>query len=56
MRRYRRLSRVGRGHTGTVRALPHLREDHGTGRTPLERALPGPRPGTADRFTAAGAV
>ncbi|MFJ3651151.1 ankyrin repeat domain-containing protein [Streptomyces murinus] len=50
------------GHTETVRALlahgadPNLREDHGTGRTPLEWALLGPYPETADRLTAAGAA
>ncbi|MFF8994282.1 ankyrin repeat domain-containing protein [Streptomyces sp. NPDC014983] len=50
------------GHAGTVRALlahgadPNRREDHGTGRTPLEWALAGPHAGTADHLTAAGAV
>ncbi|MFZ4240587.1 ankyrin repeat domain-containing protein [Streptomyces murinus] len=50
------------GHTETVRALlahgadPNLREDHGTGRTPLQWALIGPHTETADRLAAAGAV
>lgn len=49
------------GHTETVRALldhgadPNLREDHGTGRTPLEWALAGPHPSTAAVLRAAGA-
>ncbi|UNS95303.1 ankyrin repeat domain-containing protein [Streptomyces tubbatahanensis] len=50
------------GHTETVRALlaygadPRLREDHGTGRTPLEWAMDaGPHTGTADLLIAAGA-
>ncbi|MER5299892.1 ankyrin repeat domain-containing protein [Streptomyces lasiicapitis] len=50
------------GHTETVRELlahganPNLREDHGTGRTPLEWANEGPHPETAALLTAAGAT
>ncbi|MGW4890501.1 ankyrin repeat domain-containing protein [Streptomyces sp. LamerLS-31b] len=49
------------GHTETVRQLlahgadPNLREDHGTGRTPLEWAGDGPHPATAEVLRAAGA-
>ncbi|MGW0582081.1 ankyrin repeat domain-containing protein, partial [Streptomyces sp. NPDC002920] len=49
------------GHTETVRALlahgadPGLREDHGTGRTPLGWATDGPHPETATVLRAAGA-
>ncbi|SER23039.1 Ankyrin repeat-containing protein [Streptomyces sp. yr375] len=49
------------GHTETVRTLlahgadPGLREDHGTGRTPLEWATAGPHPETADALRATGA-
>ncbi|WP_394428139.1 ankyrin repeat domain-containing protein [Streptomyces sp. SGAir0957] len=47
------------GHTEAVRALlahgadPHLREDRGTGRTPLQWADNGPHPATAALLTAA---
>ncbi|MEU6847701.1 ankyrin repeat domain-containing protein [Streptomyces sp. NPDC046716] len=47
------------GHTETVRRLlahgadPGLREDHGTGRTPLEWADSGPHPETAALLRAA---
>ncbi|MFG1664943.1 ankyrin repeat domain-containing protein [Streptomyces sp. Y7] len=50
------------GHTETVRQLlahgadPNLREDHGTGRTPLEWADDGPHPATAEILRAAGAL
>ena len=50
------------GHTDTVRALlahgadPNVREDHGTGRTPLEWANNGPHPATAALLTEAGAT
>ncbi|WP_103540508.1 ankyrin repeat domain-containing protein [Streptomyces sp. SM1] len=50
------------GHTGAVRALPaygadpNLREDRGTGRTPLEWANDGPHPETAGLLVAAGAA
>ncbi|MGV9558428.1 ankyrin repeat domain-containing protein [Streptomyces sp. NPDC003522] len=50
------------GHTETVRALlahgadPGLREDRGTGRTPLEWARQGPHPGTIAVLSAAGAA
>ncbi|MFI2432778.1 ankyrin repeat domain-containing protein [Streptomyces sp. NPDC018693] len=49
------------GHTGTVRVLlahgadPGLREDGGTGLTPLEWARTGPYPDTIDALLAAGA-
>ncbi|MEU9977021.1 ankyrin repeat domain-containing protein [Streptomyces sp. NPDC051014] len=49
------------GHTRTVRELlahgadPNLREDHGTGWTPLEWAHNGPHPETAELLIAAGA-
>ncbi|MFC8173916.1 ankyrin repeat domain-containing protein [Streptomyces sp. NPDC013012] len=49
------------GHTETVRQLlahgsdPHLREDHGTGRSPLEWADNGPHHDTAEVLRAAGA-
>jgi ankyrin repeat protein len=49
------------GHTETVRILlahgadPNLREDHGTGLTPLEWASAGPHPETVDVLRAAGA-
>ncbi|MBD9735495.1 ankyrin repeat domain-containing protein [Streptomyces sp. H28] len=49
------------GHTEAVRELlahgadPDLREDHGTGRTPLEWADTGPHPETAGVLVAAGA-
>ncbi|GAA2426650.1 ankyrin repeat domain-containing protein [Streptomyces glaucus] len=49
------------GHTETVRVLlahgadPNLREDHGTGWSPLEWADDGPRPETAALLVAAGA-
>ncbi|MFD7435411.1 ankyrin repeat domain-containing protein [Streptomyces sp. NPDC059861] len=49
------------GHTGTVRELlahgadAGLREDGGTGLTPLEWALRGPHPETAEALRAAGA-
>ncbi|WP_431780960.1 ankyrin repeat domain-containing protein [Streptomyces chumphonensis] len=49
------------GHTETVRQLlargadPNLREDHGTGRAPLEWADGGPHPATAEILRAAGA-
>jgi ankyrin repeat protein len=49
------------GHTETVQQLlahgadPNLREDHGTGRTPLEWAGAGPHPATAEVLRAAGA-
>ncbi|WP_262060147.1 ankyrin repeat domain-containing protein [Streptomyces sp. STR69] len=49
------------GHTDTVRALlaggadPNVREDHGTGRSPLEWANNGPHPETAALLTEAGA-
>jgi ankyrin repeat protein len=50
------------GHTETVRELlahgadPNLREDHGTGWSPLDWADNGPHPETADLLTAAGAT
>ncbi|MFH9863775.1 ankyrin repeat domain-containing protein [Streptomyces sp. NPDC017202] len=50
------------GHTETVRALlahgadPGLREDRGTGRTPLEWARRGPHPETIAVLRAAGAA
>ncbi|MFF4138161.1 ankyrin repeat domain-containing protein [Streptomyces mirabilis] len=50
------------GHGETVRELlahgadPHLREDHGTGWSPLEWALKGSRPETAALLTTAGAT
>ncbi|WP_406376499.1 ankyrin repeat domain-containing protein [Streptomyces sp. NBC_00647] len=50
------------GHTETVRELlahgadPNLREDHGTGWSPLDWAKNGPHPETADLLTAAGAT
>ncbi|TQJ85943.1 ankyrin repeat domain-containing protein [Streptomyces sp. SLBN-31] len=49
------------GHTDVVRELlahgadPSLREDHGTGWSPLRWAENGPHPGTAELLTAAGA-
>lgn len=49
------------GHTETVRQLlaqgadPHLREDFGTGRTPMEWAVAGPHSATAELLRAAGA-
>ncbi|MFG3295230.1 ankyrin repeat domain-containing protein [Streptomyces sp. NPDC048179] len=49
------------GHTETVRQLlaygadPNLREDHGTGRTPLEWADGGPHPATAAILRVTGA-
>ncbi|MEH0547722.1 ankyrin repeat domain-containing protein [Streptomyces sp. B21-105] len=49
------------GYTDTVRVLlahgadPHLREDHGTGMTPLEWASAGPHPETIAVLHAAGA-
>ncbi len=49
------------GHLETVRALldhgadPDLREDHGTGLTPLEWATAGPHPETVAVLRAAGA-
>jgi ankyrin repeat protein len=49
------------GHTTTIRQLlahgadPHLREDHGTGRSPLEWADHGPHPEAAGILRAAGA-
>ncbi|WP_121748088.1 ankyrin repeat domain-containing protein [Streptomyces sp. E2N166] len=48
------------GHTETVRQLlahgadPALREDHGTGRSPLDWANDGPHPETAALLIAAG--
>ncbi|MEV7786811.1 ankyrin repeat domain-containing protein [Streptomyces sp. NPDC088106] len=50
------------GHAETVRALlahgadPNLREDHGTGRSPLDWANGGPHPETAGLLIAAGAA
>ncbi|MEU7136024.1 ankyrin repeat domain-containing protein [Streptomyces sp. NPDC046261] len=50
------------GHTETVRELlahgadPNLREDHGTGWSPLDWANNGPHPETADLLTTAGAT
>ncbi|MFE2941570.1 ankyrin repeat domain-containing protein [Streptomyces sp. NPDC059255] len=50
------------GHTETVRQLlahgadPNLREDHGTGMSPLEWADNGPHPDTAEILRAAGAL
>ncbi|MEE1772605.1 ankyrin repeat domain-containing protein [Streptomyces sp. JV185] len=50
------------GHTETVRELlahgadPNLREDHGTGRSPMDWANEGPHPETADLLTTAGAT
>ncbi|MFF0832983.1 MULTISPECIES: hypothetical protein [unclassified Streptomyces] len=49
------------GHTETVIALlargadPDLREDHGTGRSPLEWAMTGPYPETIAVLLDAGA-
>ncbi|MFJ3762362.1 ankyrin repeat domain-containing protein [Streptomyces sp. NPDC090080] len=49
------------GHSRTVRELlahgadPNLREDHGTGWTPLDWARNGPHPETAELLIAAGA-
>ncbi|MFD4558000.1 ankyrin repeat domain-containing protein [Streptomyces sp. NPDC058469] len=49
------------GHADTVRELlahgadPNLREDHGTGWSPLEWARRGPHPETVAHLTAAGA-
>ncbi|MER5402281.1 ankyrin repeat domain-containing protein [Streptomyces sp. NPDC002599] len=49
------------GHTETVRQLlahgadPNLREDHGTGKSPLDWANNGPHPDTAEILRAAGA-
>ncbi|WP_443048468.1 ankyrin repeat domain-containing protein [Streptomyces sp. HUAS 31] len=49
------------GHTETVRELlahgadPNLREDHGSGWSPLDWANNGPHPETAELLTAAGA-
>ena len=49
------------GHTETVRELlahgagPNVREDHGTGWSPLDWARRGPHPETAALLTAAGA-
>ncbi|WP_328721943.1 ankyrin repeat domain-containing protein [Streptomyces sp. NBC_00247] len=49
------------GHTDVVRALlaagavPDLREDYGTGRTPLEWAMAGPWPETVAMLEGAGA-
>ncbi|MFJ8298124.1 ankyrin repeat domain-containing protein [Streptomyces sp. NPDC094447] len=49
------------GHTETIRQLlafgadPDLREDHGTGRSPLDWANNGPHPDTAEILRAAGA-
>ncbi|MEV5593880.1 ankyrin repeat domain-containing protein [Streptomyces sp. NPDC052496] len=50
------------GYTETVRELlaygadPNRREDHGTGRSPLDWANEGPHPETAELLTAAGAT
>jgi ankyrin repeat protein len=50
------------GHIATVRELlahgadPNLREDHGTGWSPLDWALNGPHPETAGLLTIAGAT
>ncbi|MEU9780372.1 ankyrin repeat domain-containing protein [Streptomyces phaeochromogenes] len=50
------------GHTDTVRELlahgadPNLREDHGTGRSPLYWANIGPHPETAELLRKAGAA
>lgn len=50
------------GYTETVRELlahgadPNLREDHGTGRTPLDWATNGPHPETVAVLVAAGAA
>jgi ankyrin repeat protein len=50
------------GHTETVRELlahgadPNVREDHGTGWSPLDWAAHGPHPETAALLTAAGAT
>jgi ankyrin repeat protein len=50
------------GHTAVVRELlahgadPNLREDHGTGRSPLDWATAGPHGETAAVLVAAGAV
>ncbi|MER7027245.1 MULTISPECIES: ankyrin repeat domain-containing protein [Streptomyces] len=50
------------GHTATVRVLlahgadPHLREDHGAGRSPVEWAAEGPHPETVTVLTAAEAA
>ncbi|MEV0738674.1 ankyrin repeat domain-containing protein [Streptomyces sp. NPDC050549] len=50
------------GHTDVVRELlaygadPNEREDHGTGRSPLEWANNGPHPGTVALLTEAGAT
>ncbi|MEU7697500.1 ankyrin repeat domain-containing protein [Streptomyces sp. NPDC015492] len=49
------------GHNETIRQLlafgadPDLREDHGTGRSPLDWANNGPHPDTAEILRAAGA-
>ncbi|MEU2077478.1 ankyrin repeat domain-containing protein [Streptomyces sp. NPDC013489] len=49
------------GHTETIRQLlvhgadPHVREDHGTGRSPLDWANDGPHPDAAEILRAAGA-
>ncbi|MGW1787732.1 ankyrin repeat domain-containing protein [Streptomyces tubercidicus] len=49
------------GHTETVRQLlehgadPNLREDHGTGQSPLDWADNGPHPDTVEVLRAAGA-
>ncbi|MFD9220133.1 ankyrin repeat domain-containing protein [Streptomyces sp. NPDC060064] len=50
------------GHTETVRELltrgadPNLREDHGTGRSPINWAIDGPHPETVALLTTAGAT
>ncbi|MFG2137918.1 ankyrin repeat domain-containing protein [Streptomyces sp. NPDC048650] len=50
------------GHTETVRELlahgadPNRREDHGTGRSPLDWANEGPHPETVELLTSAGAT
>ncbi|WP_406410109.1 ankyrin repeat domain-containing protein [Streptomyces halstedii] len=49
------------GHTATIRQLlahgadPNLREDHGTGKSPLDWANNGPHPDAAEILRAAGA-
>ncbi|MFF2672110.1 ankyrin repeat domain-containing protein [Streptomyces niveus] len=49
------------GHTETIRQLlvhggdPNLREDHGTGKSPLDWANDGPHPDTAEILRTAGA-